>query len=103
MPDETHLRVFIEDDPRLGPWFCPATALPSTADPAPFIEGLHRVSADQVGRWQTALEAWEQAQQEMRQHVAQRRREMLANIGRYSGVEAAQRAEAHLGNRSARQ
>jgi hypothetical protein len=97
------VRVFIEDDPSLGPWFCTATALPtSTADPSSYIEGLCVVPTAQVERWQRAQGAWEEAQREMRPYLEQRRRELVANIGRYSGVEAAQRAEARLMRRGGR-
>jgi hypothetical protein len=48
------------------------------------------------------MEAWEMAQREMRPYLEQRRREMLTNIGRYAGVEAAQRAEVRLMKRSIR-
>jgi len=92
-----HIRTVIEDDPRLGPWFCPLPDGTIRMDVT--AKALFMIPQEQVQRWEQIQLLWEQAQEEMRVHLRQRERAMVMLVGRTAGPDAADRVEKQLRRR----
>lgn len=94
MSDE-RVRVFVEDDDRLGPDFYRARTVRRAEmwfDPI-LQQGLMELPEDLVRQWEEARDAWERAKAEMRSLLKERRKEVVEAVGGFAGYEAAIRAD----------